>query len=146
VALNASSPLRVVKDLYTGEHKEMIYLASNDYLNLTTHPKVIEAGIQALIKYGSGAGSVPLLGGTLDIHIELEQKIATFKGCESAIIYTSGFSSNSSTLLSLLQQEDIAILDMFVHASIIDGCKGTNTKFFKHNDIDSLEKTLKNCK
>lgn len=111
VALNASSPVRVIKDLYTGEHKEMIYLASNDYLNLTTHPKVVEAGVKALLKYGAGAGSVPLLGGSLDIHIELENKIAKFKGCESAIIYTSGFGSNCSTLLSLLQKQDIAVLD-----------------------------------
>jgi glycine C-acetyltransferase len=144
VALNASSPVRVIKDLYTGEHKEMIYLASNDYLNLTTHPKVVEAGVKALLKYGAGAGSVPLLGGSLDIHIELENKIAKFKGCESAIIYTSGFGSNSSTLLSLLQKQDIAVLDRLVHASIIDGCKGTNTRFFKHNDINSLDKILKN--
>jgi glycine C-acetyltransferase len=89
---------------------------------------------------------VPLLGGTLDIHVELEEKIAKFKGCESAIIYTSGFGSNSSTLLSLLQKEDVAILDRFVHASIIDGCQGTNTKNFRHNNLDSLEKILKKYK
>ena len=146
VALNSSSPVRVVRDLYTGEHKKMIYFASNDYLNLTTHPTVVEAGMQALIKYGAGSGSVPLLGGTLDIHVELEEKIAKFKGCESAIIYTSGFGSNSSTLLSLLQKEDVAILDRFVHASIIDGCQGTNTKIFRHNNLDSLEKILKKYK
>ena len=146
VSLDGSGPVMKVRDAYTGDVREMIYLASNDYLNLTKHPRTIEAGRAALDKYGSGAGSVPLLGGTLDLHIELEQKIAKFKGCESAILYTSGFGSNCGTLLSLLQEEDIAILDMLVHASIIDGCKNTNTKFFRHNDMDSLEKALAKVK
>jgi len=143
ISTSGSSPVMKVIDPYSGEEKEMIYLASNDYLNLTRHPKVIEAGRQALIKYGAGAGSVPLLGGTLDIHVELERRIAEFKGCESAILYTSGFGSNCGTLLSMLNGKDIAILDLYVHASIIDGCKNTNIKHFKHNDMDSLEKVLK---
>jgi len=146
VSTDGSGPIMKVMDSYTGNIKEMVYLASNDYLNLTKHPRTIAAGMKALEKYGSGAGSVPLLGGTLDIHIELEKKIAKFKGCEDSIIYTSGFGSNCGTLLSILQEEDIAILDMFVHASIIDGCKATNTKFFKHNDMDSLEKVLNRVK
>ena len=142
VSTDGSSPVMKVRDHYTGKIKEMVYLASNDYLNLTKHPRTIAAGRAALEKYGSGAGSVPLLGGTLDIHIELEKKIAKFKGCEDSIIYTSGFGSNCGTLLSIMQEEDIAILDMLVHASIIDGCKNTNTKFFRHSDMDSLEKVL----
>lgn len=146
VSLDGSSPVMRVKDQYTGEVREMVYLASNDYLNLTKHPRTIAAGKAALEKYGSGAGSVPLLGGTLDLHIELEQKVADFKGCESAIIYTSGFGSNCGTLLSMLGENDIAILDMFVHASIIDGCKNSNTKFFKHNDMNSLEHVLTKAK
>ncbi len=146
VSMNGSEPVMRVLDRYTGKVKEMVYLASNDYLHMTKHPRTISAGRAALEKYGSGAGSVPLLGGTLDIHIELENKISKFKGCESAIIYTSGFGSNCGTLLSLLQEEDIAILDMLVHASIIDGCKSTNTKFFRHNDMESLEKVLARVK
>lgn len=146
VAIEGSTPVRKIKDSYTGEIREMVYLASNDYLNLTRHPKVIEAGRIALEKYGAGAGSVPLLGGTLDIHIELEKRIASFKGCESSIIYTSGFGSNAGTLLSMLHKEDVAILDMLVHASIIDGCKNTNVKHFKHNDMGSLENVLKKAK
>jgi glycine C-acetyltransferase len=146
VSTDGSGPVMKVRDHYTGKIREMVYLASNDYLNLTKHPKTIAAGREALEKYGSGAGSVPLLGGTLDIHIELEKKIARFKGCEDAIIYTSGFGSNCGTLLSLLQEEDIAILDMLVHASIIDGCKSTNIKFFRHNDMSSLEKALERVK
>lgn len=146
VSLNGSCPVMKVKDQYTGEVREMVYLASNDYLNLTKHPRTIAAGKAALEKYGSGAGSVPLLGGTLDLHIELEQKVAKFKGCESAIIYTSGFGSNCGTLLSMLGENDIAILDLLVHASIIDGCKNTNTKFFRHNDMKSLEHALSKVK
>lgn len=146
VSMDGSGPVMRVQDKYTGEIREMVYLASNDYLNLTKHPKTIAAGKAALEKYGSGAGSVPLLGGTLDIHIELEKRVANFKGCESAIIYTSGFGSNCGTLLSMLQQNDIAILDLLVHASIIDGCKNTNTKFFRHNDMKSLEHALSKVK
>ncbi|OGO78571.1 MAG: 8-amino-7-oxononanoate synthase [Clostridiales bacterium GWB2_37_7] len=146
VSIDGSGPIMRVQDKYTGSIKEMVYLASNDYLNLTKHPRTIAAGKAALEKYGSGAGSVPLLGGTLDLHIELEEKVAKFKGCESAIIYTSGFGSNCGTLLSMLQENDIAILDMLVHASILDGCKNTNTKFFRHNDMKSLEHALTKVK
>jgi glycine C-acetyltransferase len=128
VSLTGSSPVMVINDEYTGKSKEMVYLASNDYLNLTKHPKTIQAGIEATKKYGAGAGSVPLLGGTIDLHVELEKKIAKFKGCEDAIIYSSGYGSNCGTLLALLQEQDIAILDMLVHASTIDGCKNTNIK------------------
>lgn len=146
VSSSGSGSTITVVDQDTGVVREMIYLASNDYLNLTKHPKVIAAGIEATQKYGAGAGSVPLLGGTLDIHIELERKIAEFKGCEDAIIYTSGFGSNCSTILSLLDKNDVAILDMFVHASLVDGCANTNSKLFRHNDPDSLERSLKKYK
>lgn len=142
VSIDGSGPVMEIIDRYTGNPKEMIYLASNDYLNLTKHPRTIAAGRKALEKYGTGSGSVPLLGGTLDIHVELEKKIAKFKGCENAILYSSGYGANSGTLLGLLQDKDIAILDRLVHASIIDGCKGTNVKYFRHNDLKSLEQIL----
>lgn len=142
VSLDGSGPVMKIIDRYTGKPQEMIYLASNDYLNLTRHPRTIEAGKKALEKYGSGAGSVPLLGGTFDIHTKLEKKIAKFKGCENAILYSSGYGANTGSLPGLLQNKDIAILDRLVHASIIDGCKNTNVKFFKHNDIKSLERIL----
>lgn len=146
IALDGSGPIRKVIDNNTGQVREMIYFASNDYLNLTMHPKVIEAGKEALLKYGAGAGSVPLLGGTLDIHDKLEKRVAKFKSCQDALIYTSGFGSNAGTLLSLLQSEDVAVLDMLAHASIVDGCKNTNIKPFKHNDLRSLESVLKRVK
>lgn len=146
ISLDGSGPVMNVLDLHTGKPKEMIYMASNDYLNLTRHPRTIKAGIEAVEKYGTGAGSVPLLGGTLDIHVELERKIAKFKSCEDSIIFTSGYGSNTGVLSALMRDSDIAILDRLVHASIIDGCKGTNVKYFRHNDLSSLERILQNVK
>lgn len=146
VSTSGSGPVMTIFDPYTNKERDMIYLASNDYLNLTRHPRTIEAGRRALEKYGSGAGSVPLLGGTLDLHIELEKKIAKFKGCESAIIFTNGFGSNSGSVGALLGDSGVAILDMLVHASIIDGCKQSNIEFFKHNNMESLEKVLAKVK
>lgn len=142
ISFDGSGPIINIYDQYSKSPKQMIYLASNDYLNLTRHPRTIKAGMEALERYGTGAGSVPLLGGTFDIHVNLEQKIAKFKGCEDALLYTSGFGSNAGSLLGLLQEKDVAILDMLVHASIIDGCAGTNTKYFKHNNLKSLESIL----
>ena len=146
ISSSGSAPIMSVIDPYTGKNEKMINLASNDYLNLTKHPKTISAGIEAVKKYGSGAGSVPLLGGTLDIHTELERKVAKFKGCDNAILYTSGFGSNCGSLLAMLQDKDVAILDALVHASVIDGCKNTNIKFFRHNNMESLEKVLDRAK
>lgn len=142
ISFNGSAPTRTVWDAHTKSKKEMIYLASNDYLNLSNHPKVINAGIDAIKKYGAGAGSVPLLGGSTDLHKKLEDKIAGFKGCESAVIYTSGYGSNASSIMSMLDEKDIAIVDMLAHASLIDGCKNTNIKYFKHNDPKSLDNVL----
>ncbi|MDD3437679.1 MAG: aminotransferase class I/II-fold pyridoxal phosphate-dependent enzyme [Candidatus Gastranaerophilales bacterium] len=146
VSLVGSNPVMQIMDRHTNSPKEMVYMASNDYLNLTHHPRTIAAGMKALQKYGSGAGSVPLLGGTFDIHVELEKKIAKFKGCENAILYSSGYGANTGSLLGLLNGKDVAILDRLVHASIIDGCKATNVKFFRHNDLKSLEKILDKAK
>ena len=146
VSISGSGPTMRIVDPYTGIEKEMIYMASNDYLNLTRHPRTINAGRKALEKYGKGAGSVPLLGGTLDIHMKLEKKIASFKGCEDSIIYTNGFGANCGTLPALLRENDVAILDMLVHASIIDGCKCTHVEHFRHNNMNSLEKVLQKCK
>lgn len=142
VSIDGSGSTMTVIDQYTGKTKEMIYMASNDYLNLTKHPRTIAAGIKAIEKYGTGAGSVPLLGGTFDIHVELEKKIAKFKGCPNAILYSSGYGANVGSLLGLLQNKDIAIVDRLVHASIIDGCKGTNVRHFRHNDLKMLEQIL----
>ena len=146
VSVTGSGPEMDVIDPYSGQIRTMINMASNDYFNLTKHPRTIEAGVRAVQKYGSGAGSVPLLGGTLDIHIELEKRVARFKGCEDAIIYSNGFGSNAGTLAAILKENDIAILDMLVHASIMDGCQGTKVEFFRHNSVASLEKALAKVK
>ncbi len=133
-----------ILDRYTNKTREMIMMASNNYLGLTTHPAVVEASQKALEKYGAGAGSVPLLGGTLDLHKELEYKLAKMKGCEDAIIFTSGYSSNVGCVSALVRKGDVAINDRLNHASIIDGCRlsGGTLRTFKHNDLENLEKVL----
>jgi 8-amino-7-oxononanoate synthase len=146
ISTTGSGPVMVITDFYTGQKKQMINLASNDYLNLTKHPRIIQGGIEALRCYGAGAGSVPLLGGTLDLHVKLEQKIAQFKSCEDSIVFTSGFGSNVAALSTLLRKNDAAIMDAYVHASLIDGCKETNKCFFAHNDLNSLEKILESTR
>lgn len=142
VSLDGSSPVMEVHDAYDGTRRRMVNLASNDYLNLTKHPKVVAAGMAALEKYGAGAGSVPLLAGTLDIHKRLERRAAEFKGCEDALLFTSGFGMNYGVLSTLLRKNDAAIIDMYAHASLADGCRHTNRIPFRHNDMASLEAAL----
>lgn len=144
--LTSPSERRVkILDPYTNTIREMVMMASNNYLGLTTHPAVVEAARKALEKYGVGAGSVPLLGGTLDLHKELEHKLAKMKGCEDAVIFTSGYSSNVGCVSALVRQNDVAINDRLNHASIIDGCRLSGGAFrtFRHNDLDHLEKVLR---
>ncbi|NLG83590.1 MAG: aminotransferase class I/II-fold pyridoxal phosphate-dependent enzyme [Firmicutes bacterium] len=146
--LTSPSEARVrIIDRYTGQEREMINLASNNYLGLTTHPKVVEAGIKAYEKYGAGAGSVPLLGGTMLLHRELEQRLAAMKGCEDAIIFTSGYSTNVGCISGLVRKCDVAINDRLNHASIIDGCRlsGASFRTFRHNDPASLAEVLAEC-
>jgi len=128
---------------HDGSRRQMLCFASNDYLNLSRHPKVVEAAVEAARRYGVGAGSAPILSGTLDIHLELERRTAQFKSCEDAIVYSSGYAANLGGLLAVLGSRDCAILDMRVHASLIQGCKGTNVLWFRHNDVGSLERRLK---
>lgn len=136
-----------VRDLETGKVREMVMMASNNYLGLTTHPKVVEAGLKAQEKYGAGSGSVALLAGTLDLHRELEERLARFKGCEDAIVFPTGYSTNVGCISGLLRKGDVAINDRLNHASIIDGCKlsGADIRTFKHNDLRSLEHLLERC-
>jgi glycine C-acetyltransferase len=120
-----------------------VSLVSNDYLGFTQHPKVKAAAIAGIEKYGSGAGASPAIGGHYNFHSELEMKIARFFKRESAITYTTGYTANSSALQALLKKEDLAILDMAVHASVQEGCLLTNVKSFPHNNIEALEHILK---
>lgn len=138
----------IIQDTTSGQKKEMIMMASNNYLGLITHPEVVEAGIKAYQRYGSGASSAPLLSGTYDITRDLELKLAEFKGTEDALVFSTGYSANVGTISALLRPGDVAIIDKLDHASIIDGCRlsGADLRTFKHQDIDSLEKCLETCK
>lgn len=142
-SLTGSTPTMRLIDARGVQREGVINLASNDYLNLTQHPRVKRATIDATTKYGAGAGSVPLLAGTLDIHRELCRKIAKFKTCEDAILFSSGFATNYGVLSTLLRKRDVAIIDMYAHASLFEGVKDTNRLVFKHNDLSSLERKLR---
>ncbi|MBI4650528.1 aminotransferase class I/II-fold pyridoxal phosphate-dependent enzyme [Candidatus Desantisbacteria bacterium] len=134
-------------DEKSGIQREMIMMASNNYLGLSTHPKIISAAEKALKKYGTGVSSAPMLSGTLDITKKLEKKLAQFKGCEDAILFTTGYSANVGAISALVREGDAVIIDRLDHASIIDGCRLSdgNIRTFKHNDMDSLKKQLEIC-
>ncbi|MCS4238233.1 aminotransferase class I/II-fold pyridoxal phosphate-dependent enzyme [Myroides odoratus] len=123
---------------------DYISFVCNDYLGFTQHPEIKKAVINGIEKYGTGAGASPLIGGYMDYHQELEDKISAFfkrpKG--SSIVYTTGYTSNSASLLCLLKKEDIAIVDMAVHASVYEGIAGTTVKRFLHNNTEALERIL----
>ncbi len=122
--------------------KVMINLSSNDYLNLSQHQQVKDAVTIAVQKHGLGAGSSPMFTGTTNLHRQLEQKIAQFKGTEDAMLFSSGYGANFGTIRALLTNNDAAICDMYAHASLMDGCTNTNRYYFRHNDIDSLSLAL----
>tara|TARA_B100000214_G_scaffold343865_1_gene292627 strand:- start:318 stop:1475 length:1158 start_codon:yes stop_codon:yes gene_type:complete len=126
--------------------KEMLMLSSNNYLNLTLHPKVIEATIEATKKYGAGSGSVRAISGTMDIHLEAERLCANFKEVESALIYSAGYTANVGLIPTLVRgKDDIIISDELNHGSIIDGVRLTkaNRAVYQHNDMTALEKILR---
>jgi glycine C-acetyltransferase len=122
---------------------KLISLVSNDYLGFTQHPAVIKAAIDGINKYGSGAGASPAIGGHYDYHVMLEKKIARFFKKEHAIIYTTGYTSNSASLQCILTKEDLVILDAGVHTSVMEGCQMYNRKTVKHNDLNAYEHALK---
>jgi len=142
--LAASDHRVVIRDEATGKPREMIMMASNNYLGLVTHPKVVQAGIEAYEKWGAGAGSVSLLAGTLDIHRELERKLAAFKGCEDCIVFPAGWSSNVGVISGLAREGDLILNDILNHASIVDGSRlsGAEVKTFPHKNLAALERYL----
>jgi len=119
-------------------------LGSNNYLGLTNHPEVKEAAAVALAVFGTGCAGSRLLNGTLDIHLELENRLAKFLGQEDVLTFSTGFQVNLGVLSCLLRRSDIALLDGLNHASIIDGCRLGFGKTYKypHNDMADLEKKL----
>lgn len=129
-----------------GGRQQYVSLVSNDYLGLTQHPEVKNAAVQGIQLFGTGAGASPAIGGQYSYHELLERKIAGFFKRKDAIIYTTGYTANSASLLCLLKKEDLAILDMAVHASVYEGCSGTTVKSFLHNNLEALERILKDAK
>jgi len=133
--------LRVLEDeqapVCTFDGKKVINLASNNYLGLTTHPRLREAALEATRKYGVGSGAVRTIAGTMKIHIELEERIARFKNVEACVVFQSGFAANAGTVSAILGKEDFIISDELNHASIIDGCRLSRAKIlvFRHKDV-----------
>ncbi|MGL5015279.1 MAG: serine palmitoyltransferase [Bacteroidales bacterium] len=127
--------------------KKVLMFGSNSYLGLTNHPKIKEAAIAATNKYGTGCAGSRFLNGTLDLHLELENKLAEFVGKEEAIIYSTGFQVNLGVVSCLTGRQDYVIWDEMDHASIIEGRRlsFSNSLKFKHNDMNSLEKVLEKC-
>jgi glycine C-acetyltransferase len=124
--------------------REVINLSSNNYLGLTNHPKLKQAAIDAIERYGVGAGAVRTIIGTMEIHEELERKLAAFKHTPATLVLQSGFTANQAVLGTILSDGDLVISDALNHASIIDGIRLTKAarKVYKHNDMDDLERVL----
>jgi glycine C-acetyltransferase len=125
--------------------REVINLASNNYLGLANHPKLIEATLKATRELGVGSGAVRTIAGTMRIHMELEEKIARFKNVEACVVFQSGFAANAGTVSAILGKEDFILSDELNHASIIDGARLSRAKIkvFRHKDSDHCEELLK---
>src|SRR5271163_2232292 len=124
--------------------REVINLASNNYLGLANHPKLVEAAIDATRRYGAGSGAVRTISGTMSLHVELERRIAAFKNVEACVVFQSGFAANAGTVSAILGPEDHIISDELNHASIIDGCRLSRAKIhvFRHRDVAHAEERL----
>jgi 8-amino-7-oxononanoate synthase len=125
--------------------RRMIMVGSNNYLGLTNHPKVKEAAIEAIRKYGTGCAGSRFLNGTLDIHVQLEEKLARFMRKDAALIFSTGFQVNLGVISALAGKDDLVIIDKMDHASIIDGCRLSfgEIRKYKHNDMSDLERVLR---
>jgi len=126
--------------------EEMVMLSANNYLNLTTHPRVVEAAIEATRRYGAGSGSVRAIAGTMDLHLDAERLCADFKEVEASLIYSAGYTANVGLIPTLVRgPDDVIISDELNHGSIIDGVRLTKASraVYPHNDMDALERILK---
>ena len=119
------------------DHKDVVNLSSNNYLGLTTHPRLREKALEAIQRYGVGTGSVRTIAGTMELHVELERRLAEFKKTEAVVVFQSGFTANAGTVSSILTDRDVVISDELNHASIIDGCRLSRAtiKVFPHKDV-----------
>jgi glycine C-acetyltransferase len=124
--------------------KQVINLASNNYLGLANHPKLIQAALDATRTFGVGSGAVRTIAGTMRIHMELEEKIARFKNVEACVVFQSGFAANAGTVSAILSKEDFILSDELNHASIIDGARLSRAtiKVFRHKDVGHCEELL----
>jgi glycine C-acetyltransferase len=140
----ASGSRTRVRDPRTGREREVLMLGSNSYLQLNNDPRVVAAAMAALERYGYGSGSVSLYAGTTDLHLALEESIARFYRCEDAILFPTGYAANIGALGALLRKRDVAVNDLFNHASIYDGCalSGAQVHTFAHANLPRLERVL----
>ena len=129
----------------TVDGKNVLNFCSNNYLGLANHPKIVEAAQEATRKYGVGPAAVRSIAGTMDLHVQLEQRLAKFKGAEDVITFQSGFTANLGTISALVGKEDVIFSDRLNHASIIDGCRLSGAKIvaYEHNDPSALEDAIK---
>ena len=141
--------LRILEDEQkahtTFDHRSVVNLSSNNYLGLTTHPRLRKAALDATERFGVGSGSVRTIAGTMEIHMELERKLAEFKHVEAVVVFQSGFAANAGTVSAVLTKEDVVISDELNHASIIDGCRLSRAaiKVFPHKDVDAARRIIK---
>jgi glycine C-acetyltransferase len=129
----------------TVDGRNVLNFCSNNYLGLANHPKIVEAAKEATNKYGVGPAAVRSIAGTMDLHVQLEQRLAKFKGAEDVITFQSGFTANLGTISALVGKEDVIFSDRLNHASIIDGCRLSGAKIvaYEHNDPSALEDAIK---
>src|SRR4051812_32862581 len=141
--------LRILQDEQkshtTFDHRLVVNLSSNNYLGLTTHPRLRERALEAVARLGVGSGSVRTIAGTMAIHLELEQRLAAFKKTEAVVVFQSGFTANAGTVSSILTKDDVVVSDELNHASIIDGCRlsRATVKVFAHKDVDAARQILR---
>ena len=141
--------LRVIEDEQRAktvvDGKTAVNLSSNNYLGLTTHPRLREKAIEAIERFGVGTGSVRTIAGTMAMHIELERRLAEFKQTEAVVVFQSGFTANAGTVSAVLSKEDVIVSDALNHASIIDGCRLSRAaiKVFPHKDVDAARDILR---
>ena len=140
--------LRVLEDEQkpqtTFDHHSVVNLSSNNYLGLTTHPRLRERALEATQRFGVGTGSVRTIAGTMAIHMELERRLAEFKQTEAVVVFQSGFAANAGTVAAILGKDDVVVSDELNHASIIDGCRLSRAaiKVFPHRDVSAARNVL----
>jgi glycine C-acetyltransferase len=141
--------LRILEDEQkastTFDHRSVVNLSSNNYLGLTTHPRLRQRALEATERLGVGSGSVRTIAGTMEIHMELERRLAEFKNVEAVVVFQSGFTANAGTVSGVLTKEDVVVSDELNHASIIDGCRLSRAaiKVFPHKDVDAARRIIK---